>query len=1515
MASGSSNNSMVAPPRVLHFNLIEGMQLKHGQIYMLIIELRDPNIHAIEFVLKDGSRDRWLKLNHGNFRIEIPASDPPLISHSDFSIPKELIESKAYSLWESKGRPKSTPQQQKQHYEDALRELQNQLSKGLALNELRNSYPTEGVKPVTDNNDQLRSSMLYSSYQRRYNVEEWLQKHSEEHAKRTNLSTTALINLIENTIGGKDVIPRQMFNVNNYEIVVFSKIINGDSHIYIAANTKGTTVLHWGVSKLSPSEWLVPPQEIWPENSKLVSGACQSYFRDKFTENGSFQVVDVNLQKRNFAGIQFVIWTSGLWIKNNGANFFADFKLTSPTEKFNIDAKEVVSWLLDEISRREKEAERSLMHRFNIATELTEHCKTEGKLGLIGILVWFRFMACRHLTWNKNYNVKPREISEALDRFTKLLQVIYLNQPSDREIVRLIMMCVGRGGQGDVGQRIRDEILMIQRNNDCKTAMMEEWHQKLHNNSSPDDVIICEALLNYVRCSFSIDAYWKTLNANGLTREKIASYDRPIVSEPHFRTDMRDRLIHDLTSYLKILKAVHSGVDLEYSIDVCLGSSFKENLNFVKAHFGDTNIGPLLEKLLESRIELRPILLTSHGRLKDLLFLDISLDSAVRTTMERELKAVNFANPQEVLFLFSLILANICLSTVNNEDFIYCTKDWHRICESYTSGDSQWALQTKAILDRLQLVLAERSHHYQKNIQPSAEYLGNLLGVPKWAIDNFTEELIRSGCSAILSILINHFDPILRKVANLGCWQVISAVEVSGFVTFVNELMTAQNKVYGRPTIIITSKITGDEEIPERVICFATCFDQNVFRDLKSKEGKAISIRLKSNNLVVSEIKSPTPSRSSIFSFFMYPRVTLKRKSFCGKYAASLEEFGGEMVGAKSCNIKILHSRLPSWIKIPMSVALTFGSFEAALKDKVNQDVANKIASLCKSVRYGDLSKLKAVQEGIMEMNVPPYMIYELEQKFRSSRLPWPSDEGNEKWNLAWQSIKKVWASKWNERAFLSCQKAKLNHENICMSVLIQEVICADYAFVIHTKNPLSGDTSEIYAEIVKGLGETLVGAYPGRAMTFIVKKTNLKSHMITSYPSKLIGLYSKKSIIFRSDSNSEDLEGFAGAGLFDSVIMDKVDKVVLDYSKDPIITDKAFQTSLLSRIAEVGKIIEDLYGFPQDIEGVVKDGTIFVLEVHRVIGFGGENDNVMLTGALEIVRETSSLRFLVDIFTSKKYVSATNEAIIPLANSVEELLWHVSSLRSTGVDIIIEIIHKIASFGGCNDTGSSGKANEGSAMDTDSEDKENESYSCYVGTTGSSAEGTSDEQFVPLCIFHLMVLVHRTMENSETCRVFVEKSGIEALLKLLLCPAITQFSDGMSIALHSTMVFKGFAQHHSTPLARAFCSSLREHLKRTLTGFGAASGPLLLDPRIITDSSIFSSLFSVEFLLFLAASKDNRWLNALLADLELLVKMFLKILGRCTVKFCGNLLYLKIRNLILRMIVPVLPLIHSRQK
>ncbi|KAF7841479.1 Alpha-glucan water dikinase, chloroplastic [Senna tora] len=58
----------------------------------------------------------------------------------------------------------------------------------------------------------------------------------------------------------------------------------------------------------------------------------------------------------------------------------------------------------------------------------------------------------------------------------------------------------------------------------------------------------------------------------------------------------------------------------------------------------------------------------------------------------------------------------------------------------------------------------------------------------------------------------------------------------------------------------------------------------------------------------------------------------------------------------------------------------------------------------------------------------------------------------------------------------------------------------------------------------------------------------------VLGYPRKGVGLCIRRSIIFRSDSNGEDLEGYAGAGLYDSVAMDEEEKVVVDYSCDPLI-------------------------------------------------------------------------------------------------------------------------------------------------------------------------------------------------------------------------------------------------------------------------------------------------------------------------------------------------------------------------
>lgn len=54
------------------------------------------------------------------------------------------------------------------------------------------------------------------------------------------------------------------------------------------------------------------------------------------------------------------------------------------------------------------------------------------------------------------------------ERLTARLAQLYSERPEARDLLRLALTCVGRGGEGDMGQRIRDEILVIQSRNQAK---------------------------------------------------------------------------------------------------------------------------------------------------------------------------------------------------------------------------------------------------------------------------------------------------------------------------------------------------------------------------------------------------------------------------------------------------------------------------------------------------------------------------------------------------------------------------------------------------------------------------------------------------------------------------------------------------------------------------------------------------------------------------------------------------------------------------------------------------------------------------------------------------------------------------------------------------------------------------------------------------------------------------------------------------------------------------------------
>ncbi|PWA94433.1 pyruvate, phosphate dikinase [Artemisia annua] len=332
-----------------------------------------------------------------------------------------------------------------------------------------------------------------------------------------------------------------------------------------------------------------------------------------------------------------------------------------------------------------------------------------------------------------------------------------------------------------------------------------------------------------------------------------------------------------------------------------------------------------------------------------------------------------------------------------------------------------------------------------------------------------------------------------------------------------------------------------------------------------------------------------------------------RKNNVSNMYAMSLEETYSEMIGEKSCCIRYLSKEVPTWIRFPASVVVPFGVFEKVLSEDINKDVTKKLAFLREDVDRGDISKLNTIQETVMQMKAPRRMSIEVRKKMKSSRIPWPRGSGDDTWNRFWQAIKQVWASKWNERAYINCRRTNMNHDKQCIGILIQEYIRPDYSFLTYTNHPVSHDSSEIYTEIVKGSVETLVGPSLGRAMSSVTKKSDLKSTIVTGYPNKSTGLYTKnkRSIIFRPDFKSENMNGYMVTGIYDSFrsfSMETKEEVVLDYSKDPMVTDLRFQALLHSKIAEMAKIIEDLYGCAQDIEGVVQDGDVYVLQCKPLI-------------------------------------------------------------------------------------------------------------------------------------------------------------------------------------------------------------------------------------------------------------------------------------------------------------------------
>ncbi len=1042
-----------------------------------------------------------------------------------------------------------------------------------------------------------------------------------EHSENKG-SVVSLIDKLKKEAAGENTAYEHSYRLAEGQLAV---VVARDQEHYIITvltDIQGPLILHWGAAYHSRHEWVLPPSSMHPAATSVFQNtAAQTPFDDN--DGISRLVLEID-EKEAPAGILFVLKQSdtGRWIKEKGQNFFIPVAVPSAQEAY-AGSPDLAS-LADKIIENEMGRNSwTLMHRFNLCYDLLDELGSDNADGIALIYVWLRFSYIRQLDWQRNYNTKPRELGHAIDRLTDKLAARYINEPSEREFIRLIMTTLGTGRDA---QRVRDEVLNIMHRHHIKEVaghFMEEWHQKLHNNATPDDIVICEAYLEFLRSNGNIDLFYKKLEEGGVTRKRLESYERPIMSRPDFIPHLKDALIHDFEYFLEVLREVHAGTDLGTAMRVSrsmFDADMQTQMNYILSHRDDSGdqAFTLLEKITGMRHRVAGRLRERQSSVRDLLFLDLALEDFFRAVVEKNLDPR--LNEDQLVELTVLSLENLCISTPD-EEFESCLAYWKRLGKAPRAA-KLWSLQAKAVVDRLQRGLGNFIDRYHQLLQPKAESLGKAFHAASWSVSLFAEEVVRGRPAFVLSVLLRKLDALLRKNADLGNWQVISLNSGSGVTETVSHLKSVQGKSFTGPAVIVADNVEGNEEIPEGVIAiitpasvdvlshlavrarnshilFAICYDFDELEKLKAMRGFRTRLSVSAAGDVVFEkgiedLNAPTP----------HVRVTPKSlssgmaKPVSSVYAVPMDDFNDKNTGGKSNNLRRMRGKLPAWIHLPASAALPFGVFEKVLAWPSNKALAQRHSELLRQLNEETGSSrsglVEDIKKTILALESPDELFFTLCKVMETSGVGRPEDWPG-KWDDAWTCIKRVWVSKWNERAYLSRKANGIPHEFLIMAVLIQRVVEADYSFVIHTVNPFTNNSYEIYAEVVLGLGETLVANYPGRALSFSCVKGGREPQLL-SFPEKSVGLFGG-SLIFRSDSNGEDLAGFAGAGLYDSFMLPQPVTVSLNYTQEALVWDEDFRNEFLLKIAGIGTAVEKALGGPQDIEGAYSKGQYFVVQ------------------------------------------------------------------------------------------------------------------------------------------------------------------------------------------------------------------------------------------------------------------------------------------------------------------------------
>ncbi len=255
--------------------------------------------------------------------------------------------------------------------------------------------------------------------------------------------------------------------------------------VHLVTDCLGKPHLHWGLSPRRGGQWSAPPEAAHTAVTRQVDDrAARTPFEP--AEEGLW-VLALSIPPDPEGGGR---WLQSVIYEADGNRWLKDGTGDIAIPLFEAGRNDLDSLVQRIVEQEVGDHSWTLMHRFHLAHDLLDEAGTDGD-ALELIFIWLRFSAIRQLDWQRKYNTQPRELAAAQDRLTRRLSRLYREAPEVRPVVRRILGQVGRGGPG---QEVRDGVLNIMHRHRIKElhgTWLEQWHQKLHNNTTPDDIVIC----------------------------------------------------------------------------------------------------------------------------------------------------------------------------------------------------------------------------------------------------------------------------------------------------------------------------------------------------------------------------------------------------------------------------------------------------------------------------------------------------------------------------------------------------------------------------------------------------------------------------------------------------------------------------------------------------------------------------------------------------------------------------------------------------------------------------------------------------------------------------------------------------------------------------------------------------------------------------------------------------------------------------------------------------------------